>query len=69
MLAGCRCKNITEYHGSVLKPRSTELMIVMELMACSVADLVGVSTRVHAPAHRILRVWLNLFFLCVHTHA
>ncbi|KAF5839552.1 kinase-like domain-containing protein [Dunaliella salina] len=40
MLAGCRCKNITEYHGSLLKPRSTELMIVMELMACSVADLV-----------------------------
>eukprot|EP00983_Pelagomonas_calceolata_P122364 1160901-Pelagomonas_calceolata.AAC.5 len=39
MLAGCRCKNITEYHGSLLKPRSTELMIVMELMACSVADL------------------------------
>jgi len=42
MLAGCRCKNITEYHGSLLKPRSTELMIVMELMACSVADLVRV---------------------------
>ncbi len=41
MLAGCRCKNITEYHGSLLKPHSTELMIVMELMACSVADLVG----------------------------
>jgi serine/threonine-protein kinase 24/25/MST4 len=40
MLAGCRCKNITEYHGSLLKPKSTELMIVMELMACSVADLV-----------------------------
>lgn len=40
MLAGCRCTNITEYHGSLLKPNSTELIIVMELMACSVADLV-----------------------------
>lgn len=40
MLAGCRCKNITEYYGSVLKPGSSELIIAMELMACSVADLV-----------------------------
>ena len=41
MLAGCRCKNITEYYGSVLKPGGTELIIAMELMACSVADLVS----------------------------
>lgn len=41
MLAGCRCKNITEYYGSVIQPGTTELMIVMELMACSVADLVS----------------------------
>ena len=42
-LAGCHCPNITEYYGSVLQPGSTELMIVMELLACSVADLVGMS--------------------------
>ena len=44
MLAGCHCPNITEYYGSVLQPGSTELMIVMELLACSVADLVGVTS-------------------------
>ena len=43
-LAGCHCPNITEYYGSVLQPGSTELMIVMELLACSVADLVGVTS-------------------------
>ncbi|KAL6758207.1 kinase-like domain-containing protein [Haematococcus lacustris] len=41
MLAGCHCSNITEYYASVLKPGATELVIVMELMACSVADLLG----------------------------
>ncbi len=41
MLAGCQCKNITEFYAAVLRPGSTELMIVMELMACSVADLVS----------------------------
>ncbi|GFR49623.1 hypothetical protein Agub_g11694 [Astrephomene gubernaculifera] len=40
MLAGCKCKNITEYYGSVLRSGSAELHIVMELMACSVFDLV-----------------------------
>ncbi|KAG2484274.1 hypothetical protein HYH03_016918 [Edaphochlamys debaryana] len=39
-LAGCRCRNITQYYASVLRPGSAELAIVMELMACSVADLV-----------------------------
>lgn len=39
-LADCKCRNITEYYGSVLQPGSTELHIVMELMACSVAELV-----------------------------
>ena len=28
-------------HSSVLQPGSTELMIVMELLSCSVADLVS----------------------------
>lgn len=41
-LAGCRCPNITDYYGSVLRHGSTELMIIMELMTCSVADLVRV---------------------------
>jgi hypothetical protein len=40
-LAGCKCKNITEYYASVLRPNSAELHIIMELMACSVSDLVG----------------------------
>ncbi len=43
MLANCQCKNITDYHAAVLRPGTTELMIVMELMACSVADLVSLA--------------------------
>ncbi|KAK9916803.1 hypothetical protein WJX75_007240 [Coccomyxa subellipsoidea] len=39
VLAKCRSVNITEYYASVLKPGSSELFIVMELMAASVADL------------------------------
>lgn len=40
MLAGCQCKNITDYHAAMVRQGTTELMIVMELMSCSVADLV-----------------------------
>ncbi len=40
VLAKCRSENITDYYASVLKPGSSELFIVMELMAASVADLV-----------------------------
>ena len=40
MLARCRSENITEYYASVLKPGTSELLIVMELMSASVADLV-----------------------------
>lgn len=40
-LAACNSNNITKYYASVLRPGTTELMIVMELMACSVADLVS----------------------------
>ena len=40
MLARCRSRNITQYYASVLLPGSTELMIVMELMAASVFDAV-----------------------------
>ncbi|BDA40402.1 probable serine/threonine-protein kinase 24 at N-terminal half [Coccomyxa sp. Obi] len=39
VLARCRSENITDYYASVLKPGSSELFIVMELMAASVADL------------------------------
>jgi hypothetical protein len=40
VLARCRLDNITEYYASVLKPGTSELLIVMELMSASVADLV-----------------------------
>lgn len=39
-LAGCRSAHITRYYASVLRPGSSELLILMELLACSVADLV-----------------------------
>ena len=42
-MAGCKCPNITEYIDSALPPGTSELLIVMELMACSVADLVSPS--------------------------
>ena len=41
MLAKCQSANITEYYASVLNKGSSELLIVMELMATSVADLVS----------------------------
>ncbi|KAK9833192.1 hypothetical protein WJX74_009769 [Apatococcus lobatus] len=44
VLARCDCPNITRYFASVLRPGSSELYIVMELMAVSVADLVGVNS-------------------------
>lgn len=40
MLAGCKCRNITQYYGAIMQPGTTELQIVLELMSCSVADLV-----------------------------
>ena len=39
-MAGCRCDFITEYHASVVLPASSQLLIVMELMAATAADLV-----------------------------
>eukprot|EP00879_Flechtneria_rotunda_P025416 GHRR01027008.1.p2 GENE.GHRR01027008.1~~GHRR01027008.1.p2 ORF type:complete len:169 (+),score=42.82 GHRR01027008.1:216-722(+) len=43
MLAGCReCPYITRYYASLIPPGSTQLLIVMELMAGSVADAVSV---------------------------
>ncbi|KAK9805326.1 hypothetical protein WJX73_002494 [Symbiochloris irregularis] len=39
VLAHCKSSNITEYYASVLPPGSSELYIVMELMAASVFDV------------------------------
>lgn len=39
-LAGCRSPFITQYHASLIPPGSTQLLIVMELLAGSVADAV-----------------------------
>ena len=44
MLARCHSPNITQYYASVLLPGSTELMIVMELMAASVFDVVSATS-------------------------
>eukprot|EP00887_Chlorella_sp_A99_P002384 scaffold10.g2384.t1 len=41
MLRTCRSPNITEYYGSAVLPGSSKLLIAMELMAVSAADLVG----------------------------
>lgn len=43
VLAECRSANITEYYASVMLPGTTELLIIMELMASSVNDLVRTS--------------------------
>ncbi len=42
MLKTCRSPNITQYYGSSVIPGTTQLMIIMELMAVSVSDMVGV---------------------------
>lgn len=39
VLAKCCSPNITEYFASILMPGTTELLIIMELMATSVSDL------------------------------
>ena len=41
-LAACQCDAITDYYASVLPPGSSELLIVMELLDASAADLVCV---------------------------
>ena len=40
MLQTCRSPNITRYYGSSVMPGTSRLLIAMELMAVSVADLV-----------------------------
>lgn len=41
MLSQCRSPYVTEYYGAYL--HGTKLWIVMELMACSVADMVSLA--------------------------
>ena len=41
VLAKCNSPNITEYFAAIMQPASTELLIIMELMATSVSDMVG----------------------------
>ena len=43
VLAKCASPNITEYFASIMLPGTTELLIIMELMATSVSDLVSLS--------------------------
>ncbi len=45
MLADCRCDAITQYHASLVEPATSQLLIVMELMAATAADLVRADIR------------------------
>lgn len=49
MLAACKSPHITEYYGSELQPGSSELMIIMELLDCSVADLLHSAVETSSP--------------------
>jgi len=40
VLADCRCDAITQYHASLVESATSQLLIVMELMAATAADLV-----------------------------
>ncbi|KAK9843397.1 hypothetical protein WJX81_000440 [Elliptochloris bilobata] len=55
VLARCRAPNITEYYASVLRPGTTQLLIVMELMAASAADLVDAGPLDEASLAYVLR--------------
>lgn len=56
MLAACQSPNITQYFGSELQLGSADLMIIMELMDCSVADLVRPAW---PDATKRTQVWLS----------
>lgn len=56
VLAKCCSPNITEYFASILMPGTTELLIIMELMATSVSDLVS--------CHAVFVMKLNPFHSC-----
>lgn len=59
MLAKCCSPNITEYFASIMLPGTTELLIIMELMATSLSDLVSTAKLLsqhtaHAKGYRIV---------------
>ncbi|KAI8474384.1 MAG: kinase-like domain-containing protein [Monoraphidium minutum] len=54
-LAGCRSAHITRYYGALVAPGSSELLILMELLACSVADLLAGSPLPEAGIAFVLR--------------
>ena len=49
MLRTCRSPNITQYYGSAVLPGTSRLLIAMELMAVSLADLVAGDLGMPAP--------------------
>lgn len=53
VLAKCCSPNITEYFASILMPGTTELLIIMELMATSVSDLVSFDAVTKTVAHNM----------------
>uniref|UniRef100_A0A061SN18 non-specific serine/threonine protein kinase n=1 Tax=Tetraselmis sp. GSL018 TaxID=582737 RepID=A0A061SN18_9CHLO len=55
VLAQCKSPHITEYYASLLTKGSSQLLIVMELMACSVADLLEVCILDEAVMALVLR--------------
>mmetsp|Transcript_14251 Transcript_14251/g.40385 ORF Transcript_14251/g.40385 Transcript_14251/m.40385 type:complete len:576 (+) Transcript_14251:114-1841(+) len=64
VLAQCKSPHITDYYASVLSNGSSRLLIVMELMACSVADLLEVSVLDEATMALVLReILLALVYL------
>ncbi|GBF98708.1 serine threonine kinase [Raphidocelis subcapitata] len=58
-LAGCRCAHITRYYGALVRPGSSELLILMELLACSAADLLASAPLPEACIAFILRCVLQ----------
>jgi len=63
VLAQCRSKHITEYFASVMPRGSSQLLIVMELMACSVADLLAVGLEEEAMALILREILMALDYL------
>lgn len=71
-LRTCRSPNITQYYGSALMPGSTKLLIAMELMAASLADVVcgdGVALPQPLPEPAIAYVLREVLNALVYLHA
>lgn len=58
-LAGCRCPFITTYHGCLVPPGSSQLLIIMELLAGSVADVVSLAPLDEGSIGYVLRAVLG----------